>query len=117
MNSYSLPTPAIISTHLSFGGDDHEGDRYRCDHDADDDVVGQGLAKDQGADQNGRDRLEYAQNGCLGGTDVTGGNGQCGGRDDGGQNGQSNQIEPIQLALDACRQYFARGDHLAQEDN
>ena len=45
MNSYSLPTPAIISTHLSFGGDDHEGDRYRCDHDADDDVVGQGLPK------------------------------------------------------------------------
>ena len=77
MNSYSLPTPAIISTHLSFGGDDHEGDRYRCDHDADDDVVGQGLPKDQGADQYGRDRLEYAQNGCLGGTDVTGGNGQC----------------------------------------
>ena len=76
MNSYSFPTPAIISTHLSFGGDDHEGDRYRCDHDADDDVVGQGLPKDQGADQYGRDRLEYAQNGCLGGTDVTGGNGQ-----------------------------------------
>ena len=46
MNSYSCPTPAISSTHVSFGGDDHEGDRYRCAHDADDDIVGQGLAKD-----------------------------------------------------------------------
>ena len=89
-------------------GDNHEGDGNHGDGDAKDDVVGECFAKDEGAHEDGGDRLKHAEHGGLGGTDITCSDGQCSGRYDSGKQGKTYKVEPVELGGDACQDIGAR---------
>ena len=65
---------AIAKRTSALCGDDHEGDSYHGYGDADEDVVGEGFAKDEGAYEDGGDGLEHSQHRGFGGADVACGN-------------------------------------------
>ena len=97
--------------------DNHKGHGKHSYQYADDNIVGQRLAKDQRTDKDSRYGLEHTQYWCLRSTDVAGSYSECGCRYDGGENRQSHQVQAIDLGLDAYGEISTRGNHSAQEEN
>lgn len=82
-----------------------------------DDVGCQSFAKDDSADKDGSDRLEYTEHRGLRGTDVSGGYSQSGSGNDGWQDGESDKVCPISIVLDARSDVFIGYQDLDDKDD
>ena len=82
------------------GLQDHEDDGGHADGDADGHPEGQGLSEQQGADEDGRQGFEHAQDGGLGRADVAGRNRQREQGNHRGDDGQAQEIPPIGEGVD-----------------
>lgn len=118
MNSTNSSLPLFhLKSLLSLGHGNHERDGYHRNQNADNNVRRKRFAEDECPYQNGRDGLEDAEHGSLGGPDVAGSDGQRGGGHDGRQHGEPYQVQPGRVARQTRRYPCIRQCNLAQKDN